>query len=298
MTRSEAMFIFYYCRAISEDQRLAGEINALCIGLTAVMKERENFVDELDVLEGRFTLFRAAKIKGIWSVPECVECAHISLCGYMCVPGMAFSLLLGSLVAIVELVAKSAPVLLKYVFSKRLLDYGWPIIFSPTCVKNVNCALPVVSVIVALKLHTCREPLMPVGCMLRIQNDVLEIQTLSLCLKVNERLGSLGVSGIMCMNTFSSILVPVMICASINFDIRDLIIILVPLHKPPDRFTFLSSIIGDPTFNCNSCGGKPGKVMVVSAVMVVVGMTAVAGSYEVEGGDVVCDVPDLVVTMW
>ncbi|GJY73545.1 hypothetical protein Tco_0477976, partial [Tanacetum coccineum] len=26
--------------------------------------------------------------------------------------------------------------------------------------------------------------------------------------------------------------------------------------------------------------------------------TAAAGGYEVEGGDVVCDVPDLVVTMW
>ncbi|GKA60728.1 hypothetical protein Tco_0760135, partial [Tanacetum coccineum] len=79
--------------AISEDQRLAGEINALCIGLTAVMEERENFVDELDVLEGSDTV--------LWLTP----------------------LLLGSLVAIVELVAKSAPVLLKYVFSKRLLDY-------------------------------------------------------------------------------------------------------------------------------------------------------------------------------
>ncbi|GJY98552.1 hypothetical protein Tco_0515462 [Tanacetum coccineum] len=32
--------------------------------------------------------------------------------------------------------------------------------------------------------------------------------------------------------------------------------------------------------------------------MVVVGMTAAAGGYEVEGGDVVCDVADLVVTMW
>ncbi|GJY31341.1 hypothetical protein Tco_0414836 [Tanacetum coccineum] len=32
---------------------------------------------------------------------------------------------------------------------------------------------------------------------------------------------------------------------------------------------------------------------VASAVMVVVGMTAAAGGYEVEGGDVVCDVPDL-----
>ncbi|GKB64674.1 hypothetical protein Tco_0920860 [Tanacetum coccineum] len=46
----EAMFILYYRRAISEDQRLAMEINTLCIGLTVVMEERDNYVDELDVL--------------------------------------------------------------------------------------------------------------------------------------------------------------------------------------------------------------------------------------------------------
>ncbi|GJY06789.1 hypothetical protein Tco_0373843 [Tanacetum coccineum] len=48
------MFIFYYCKAISKDQRLAREINALCMGLTAIMEERDNFIDELDVLAGRF----------------------------------------------------------------------------------------------------------------------------------------------------------------------------------------------------------------------------------------------------
>ncbi|GKA58274.1 hypothetical protein Tco_0757462 [Tanacetum coccineum] len=50
----EDMFILYYRRAVSEDLRLAREINALCTGLTAVIKERENFVDELDVLVDRF----------------------------------------------------------------------------------------------------------------------------------------------------------------------------------------------------------------------------------------------------
>ncbi|GJU69693.1 hypothetical protein Tco_1255952 [Tanacetum coccineum] len=50
----EFMFILYCLRAISKDQRLAREINALCIGLTTVMEEKDNFVDELDVLAGRF----------------------------------------------------------------------------------------------------------------------------------------------------------------------------------------------------------------------------------------------------
>ncbi|GJT27945.1 hypothetical protein Tco_0908220 [Tanacetum coccineum] len=50
----EPMFILYCRIAISEDQRLAREINALCMGLTVVMEERDNFVDELDVLVGRF----------------------------------------------------------------------------------------------------------------------------------------------------------------------------------------------------------------------------------------------------
>ncbi|GJU48924.1 hypothetical protein Tco_1218479 [Tanacetum coccineum] len=41
-------------RAISEDLRLAREINALCAGLTIVIKERENFIGELDVLVDKF----------------------------------------------------------------------------------------------------------------------------------------------------------------------------------------------------------------------------------------------------
>ncbi|GJZ21117.1 hypothetical protein Tco_0558156 [Tanacetum coccineum] len=50
----EDMFILYYRRAVSEDLRLAREINVLCAGLTAVIEEKENFVDELDVLVDRF----------------------------------------------------------------------------------------------------------------------------------------------------------------------------------------------------------------------------------------------------
>nr|GEV46530.1 putative reverse transcriptase domain-containing protein [Tanacetum cinerariifolium] len=57
-------------------------------------------------------------------------------------------------------------------------------------------------------------------------------------LKVNERLGSLCIRGILCMKSLSPILVLVMICASINFDIKDLTIILIPLHKLPNRQNF------------------------------------------------------------
>ncbi|GJX35235.1 hypothetical protein Tco_0246792 [Tanacetum coccineum] len=46
----EAMFILYCRMAINEDQRLAREINVLCMELTVVMEEKDNFVDELDVL--------------------------------------------------------------------------------------------------------------------------------------------------------------------------------------------------------------------------------------------------------
>nr|GFC40407.1 DNA helicase [Tanacetum cinerariifolium] len=41
--------------------------------------------------------------------------------------------------------------------------------------------------------------------------------------------------------------------------IKDVTIIHVPLHKPPDRLTFRSIIIGVPTFSCNSWGGNPGN---------------------------------------
>ncbi|GJY04880.1 hypothetical protein Tco_0370820 [Tanacetum coccineum] len=49
----EPMFILYCRHSITEDLRLAREINALCAGLTAIIDERENFVDELNVLVGR-----------------------------------------------------------------------------------------------------------------------------------------------------------------------------------------------------------------------------------------------------
>ncbi|GJT08691.1 hypothetical protein Tco_0843153 [Tanacetum coccineum] len=48
------MFILYCRRAIAEDIRLAREINGMCDGLTAVIKERELFIGELDTLEDRF----------------------------------------------------------------------------------------------------------------------------------------------------------------------------------------------------------------------------------------------------
>ncbi|GJV80973.1 hypothetical protein Tco_1516843 [Tanacetum coccineum] len=40
--------------AISEDQRLARMINALCMVRIIIIEERDNFVDKLDVLAGRF----------------------------------------------------------------------------------------------------------------------------------------------------------------------------------------------------------------------------------------------------
>ncbi|GKC71325.1 hypothetical protein Tco_1117208 [Tanacetum coccineum] len=49
----EPMFILRCHREISEDLRLAREINALCARVTAIINERENFVDELDILVGR-----------------------------------------------------------------------------------------------------------------------------------------------------------------------------------------------------------------------------------------------------
>ncbi|GKE39038.1 hypothetical protein Tco_1462443 [Tanacetum coccineum] len=47
------LFILRCRREISEDLRLAGEINALCARVIAIVDERESFVDELDMLAGR-----------------------------------------------------------------------------------------------------------------------------------------------------------------------------------------------------------------------------------------------------
>ncbi|GJS97364.1 hypothetical protein Tco_0804332 [Tanacetum coccineum] len=50
----EPQFILRYRREIAENLRLAREINALCDRLTAIVYERESFVDELHILVGRF----------------------------------------------------------------------------------------------------------------------------------------------------------------------------------------------------------------------------------------------------
>ncbi|GJX35010.1 hypothetical protein Tco_0246567, partial [Tanacetum coccineum] len=96
---------------------------------------------------------------------------------------------------------------------------------------------------------------------------------------VDERLGSLCVSGILCIKTFSPTLVPVIICASINFNIRHLTIILVKLHKPLRKLTLRSSIIGDPTFSSNSWGGNPGNVMVFKYSVGILAFTSFAVAF-------------------
>nr|GEV96636.1 hypothetical protein [Tanacetum cinerariifolium] len=78
----EPMFILHCQREINEDLRLASEINALCARVIAIVDERENFNDELDMLAGRYVNVRMAMV-----------------------PGMFWSLLGDSSVAVAELVA-------------------------------------------------------------------------------------------------------------------------------------------------------------------------------------------------
>ncbi|GJS85389.1 hypothetical protein Tco_0751930 [Tanacetum coccineum] len=49
----EPQFILRCRREITKDLRLAREINALCARVTAIVDQREMFVDELDMLAGR-----------------------------------------------------------------------------------------------------------------------------------------------------------------------------------------------------------------------------------------------------
>ncbi|GKC68062.1 hypothetical protein Tco_1100660 [Tanacetum coccineum] len=49
----EPQFILRYHREINKDLRMAREINALCARATAIVDERESFVNELDMLAGR-----------------------------------------------------------------------------------------------------------------------------------------------------------------------------------------------------------------------------------------------------
>ncbi|GJS47763.1 hypothetical protein Tco_0597884 [Tanacetum coccineum] len=52
----EPQFILRCHREISQDLRLAREINTLCVRLTAVVDEREAFADELDMLARKYVL--------------------------------------------------------------------------------------------------------------------------------------------------------------------------------------------------------------------------------------------------
>nr|GEW14755.1 hypothetical protein [Tanacetum cinerariifolium] len=154
-------------RAISEDLRLAREINALCARLTAVIDERENFVDELDVLVGR-------------SVPE----------------------------KMAEFMKESQGKVILNLIKLQILGREFE---------------------------------------LRAREKDLFIWVLGMPLSL--LVGSLVVAGELVANMM-------------KFKNLDLTIILIPLHKPPDRFTFRSSINGDPNFSCNSWGGNPRNVMV------------------------------------
>ncbi|GJW08076.1 hypothetical protein Tco_1570499 [Tanacetum coccineum] len=56
---------------ISEDLRLAREINALCARLTAIVNEREAFADELDILAGRSVPGKMAEFMKQVQVEDC-----------------------------------------------------------------------------------------------------------------------------------------------------------------------------------------------------------------------------------
>nr|GEX97400.1 hypothetical protein [Tanacetum cinerariifolium] len=59
------MFILRCRREIAEDLRLAREINSLYACVTAVIDERENSKDELDVLASRRVLEKMAEFMGV-----------------------------------------------------------------------------------------------------------------------------------------------------------------------------------------------------------------------------------------
>ncbi|GKD78259.1 hypothetical protein Tco_1340880, partial [Tanacetum coccineum] len=54
---------FILCRRgeIAEDVRLEREINTLCAHVTAIVDERESFVDELDMLAPKFVSVKMAE---------------------------------------------------------------------------------------------------------------------------------------------------------------------------------------------------------------------------------------------
>nr|GEY68049.1 hypothetical protein [Tanacetum cinerariifolium] len=132
---------------ISDLNTIGTKINALCARVTTIIEERENLVGELDILVGRSVPVACM----IFDVRN-VDALFVRIIVDTCVPGMHLSLLAESLVVAVELVADEMLALLEFSFFKRC-EQGWPVIFSPTFVKNVNYEFAVLSVTVAMKLY-------------------------------------------------------------------------------------------------------------------------------------------------
>ncbi|GJX35575.1 ACT domain-containing protein ACR4 isoform X2 [Tanacetum coccineum] len=63
--------------------------------------------------------------------------------------------------------------------------------------------------------------------------------------------------GILGIKSFSPTLGPVIICMLMSLDNSCIAIILVPLHNPPTKLTFRSSMTGAPTLSSSRCGEKP-----------------------------------------
>nr|GEW18011.1 hypothetical protein [Tanacetum cinerariifolium] len=118
----EVMFILCCCRKIAKDLRLAREINALFAHLTAIIDERENFKDELNVLAGRrmpekMVEFTEVYVLVVFVLVTCmifdVINGDVLVLEFEGVPGIPLSFLFESFPGTDDLVENATPKLLE-----------------------------------------------------------------------------------------------------------------------------------------------------------------------------------------
>ncbi|GJQ97612.1 hypothetical protein Tco_0008751 [Tanacetum coccineum] len=80
----EPQFILRCRREITKDLRLAREINALCARVTAIVDQREMFVDELDMLAGRHVPDKMVDFikQSLFSRTLAIMASHVNLTPY------------------------------------------------------------------------------------------------------------------------------------------------------------------------------------------------------------------------
>nr|GEU72137.1 leucine-rich repeat protein [Tanacetum cinerariifolium] len=250
----------FFLWEITKDLRVAREINALCARVTAIVDQREMFVDELDMLAGRHVPDKMADfmkqvqvepIANIVPVPMILMSSSTNspapfFCGrgesdmkdmfftedvYYFNGELSVSFDVPSVAMALQLYLFLWLFIIVHAITHRRSDGSWLGVFCFQNIPDAYFQFLFSRTLVIMASHVKHTPYNR-GCTC-VERDCVDIH------------------------------------GYYNFEILNCAyavhpaIILVSLHKPPDKLTLRNNIIGDPTFSSKSWGGNPRNVMVV-----------------------------------